>query len=240
MAAEGRSSVPRFSRAAEIFSCCGLAGDGAENWLSVYEHTGNVVAAATAIMRQMGLAGEAARKVRAAALLHDATKRLDVERHGPFANSLENTDQMLQVRMRDAGYPEDVIMATVNTGRADRRFDSVGSRHRSIEAKGIMAAIVGLADARCTADGFISLGFALKTYYARKTDPESMEFFAKHWLAYYLAVERYLAEHFPRLRLDITNEDIYNQVIFPEVLGSWPSENIRATYSYVPQSDDTG
>lgn len=220
------------STAARILASFNLTGQGSENWLHLYEHIGGVVAAALTIGKRMGLGANDLAKVRSAALLHDSTKREDVKRHGTLANSLWRTGYRLAKAMRKAGYPQDTIIAAMNTGREGRKFDSDESRRRSIKDKGVVAAIVGLADTLTIGAEFRSLPGALEDYLSRKRDRESQEFFTKYWEPYYRAVESYLTEKSEDLELDMTNEDIYNETVFPEVFGPNPPSAVIDHYSY--------
>jgi hypothetical protein len=230
-------SGPPASTAAHILASFGLTGQGSENWIQLYEHLGSVVAAAATIGKRMGCSADDLAQIRPAALLHDATKRDDIKRYGRFANSLENSEHRLAEIMRHARYPETVISAAMNTGREDRKFKSAEERRRSIAGKGVVATIVGLADARTIGGDFRSLAGALANYRYRKTDRESQEFFSEHWIPYYRAVETYLTEQCPGLDLRITNEDIYNETVFPEVFGTRPSPAVLDRYRYSAASE---
>ena len=205
--------------AAGILSRFGLTGPGSEDWVQVYEHLGGVVAAAVTIARRMRLDVAMRRTIRSAALLHDAAKRRDVERHGPLASSLANEGPELTTAMRAAGYPAGTIRAAVNTGRQDRVFSDETARRQSITGKGIAAAVVALADARCIGGQFCSLDEAQADYLARKADAESQHYFRFHWRRYYDSVQAYLTAQAPWLRLDLTPADIYRDTVLPEVLG---------------------
>jgi hypothetical protein len=223
---------PPPSSAARILTFFHLTGDGSEKWQQLYEHIGTVVAAATTIGKRMGLGPDGLAKVKAAALLHDATKREDVEQHGKLASSLENVGHHLAEVMSHEGYPEDTIAATMNTGRQDRKFDSEKERQRSIAGKGVIAAIVGLADTRAIGADFRALPEALADYLNRKKDRESQDFFSRYWMPYYQGVEAYLTKKCPGLDLQITNEDIYNETIFLEVFGTRSSYAVTDRYRY--------
>ena len=153
------------------------------------------------------------------ALLHDAAERRDVERHGPLASSLANEGPELTAAMRAAGYPAGTICAAVNTGRQDRAFGDETARQQSITGKGIAAAVVALADARCVGGQFCSLDEAQADYLARKTDAESQRYFRHRWRRYYDSVQAYLRAQAPWLRLDLTPADIYHATVLPEVFG---------------------
>jgi hypothetical protein len=220
------------ARVAGILAEYHLADAGSESWLHLYEHIAGVTAAALTIAKRMRLNAGDLEKVRAATLLHDATKRQDIERHGLLASSLENTNHSLAVSMVDAGFSADTIIATMNTGRADRQFSTASERTQSIREKGVIATITGLADARSLGASFLSLDDALQRYLARKKDPESQDFFTKHWLPYYQEAENYLRLKVPDLDLLLDSADIYRETVFPEVFGQSPSKAIRARYAY--------
>jgi hypothetical protein len=219
--------------AARILSSFGLAGPGSEEWVQLYQHLGGVVAAAVTIAKRMSLSPLTTRKIRSAALLHDATKRRDVDRHGPLANSLTNEGSDLADAMRAAGYSEETIASAGNTGRDDRAFDSADARWQSIVDKGLVAAVVALADTRSLGAEFCSLDQAQEQYLRKKEDQESQEFFTRHWRGYYEAVEVYLTSQAPSLDLDISNRQIYDETIFPEVFGVSATAADRLEYSFV-------
>jgi hypothetical protein len=219
-------------KAAEVFRSYRLTGHGSENWIQVYEHTGAVVAAAVTIGKRMRLAPGHLADIRAAALLHDASKRADVELHGPLANSLSNLDRGLEDELVGRGYPRRIALAAMNTGRADRTFGSEVSRRRSIWQKGLIAGVVGLADTRTIGAHFCSLAEAQQEYLRTKLDAESVSFFTRHWLPYYLEVEKYLEAQVPGLALSITDQEIYEETVFPEVFGPNPSPGSRMRYAY--------
>jgi hypothetical protein len=219
-------------RAARILGSFGLTGPGSQEWVQLYEHIGGVVAASVTIARRAGLSPSLLSKVRSASLLHDATKRRDVERYGPLANSAANVDHSLEDAMRAAGYSEDTITAAMNTSRAERIFPSQRDRLQNIIGKGIVAAIVALADARNIGAHFCSLRQAQFHYLTSKHDPESQEFFTKHWRIYYETVEDYLQAQAPSLDLRISPEDIYNETVFTEVFGPRASEAVRKLYFF--------
>jgi len=219
-------------RTAEVLSCYGLTGEGSGNWTQLYEHTGGVVAAAVTIARRMRLSAADMEMTRAAAFLHDATKRQDVERNGELSSSLKNTDFSLERTMRRAGYSAGTIAAAMNTGRADRIFSSARARCQSIQDKGVVAAIVGLADTRSLGANFVTLDDALADYLGRKRDAESVEFFTRHWEPYYRAVEEYLIGQSPGLDLQMTVEDIYHETVFTDVFGPEPSRQLKERYAF--------
>jgi hypothetical protein len=220
------------ARMASILAKYRLTGPGSKDWVQVYEHMAGVVAAAVTIAVRMHLNSHDRESVREAALLHDATKREDVERHGALASSLKNTDRSLESSMREGGFSAEIIAAAMNTGRAERQFTSARARNESIHEKGVIAAITGLADTRSIGADFLSLDQTLQRYLERKRDPESQRFFTKDWLSYYRAVEDYLRTKASDLDLTLDSADIYQETVFPEVFGPSPSAAIRSRYVY--------
>ena len=105
-------------------------------------------------------------------------------------------------------------------------------RRASIEAKGPVAAIVGIADAVAAQFKFKGVSdaqlSAMAEYYkSRKTDPESQHFFGQDWPEYYKEVRRYLIDLVPEEKraifeadLDsLTYHDIFNDTVLPHTLG---------------------
>ncbi|CAN5423636.1 hypothetical protein BH09PAT4_BH09PAT4_02930 [soil metagenome] len=105
-------------------------------------------------------------------------------------------------------------------------------RRASIEAKGELAALVGIADAMAAQFKFQGMSEAsidkMAGYYkGRKTDPESQHFFGQDWPEYYKQVRQYLIEQVPQANraafvedLDhLTHTQIFNETVLPEVLG---------------------
>jgi hypothetical protein len=105
-------------------------------------------------------------------------------------------------------------------------------RRASIEAKGPVAALVGIADALAAQFKFRGITEqkidAMSAHYLTyKTDPESVAFFGQDWPAYYKEVRRYLIDLVPQenrlafiQELDVlTHEQIYNETVLPAVLG---------------------
>jgi len=106
-------------------------------------------------------------------------------------------------------------------------------RNASIEAKGMLAALVGFSDAMAAQFKLQGLSEAsiddMKNYYlSRKKDPESVAFFGEDWPEYYKAVRRYLISQIPEQNRDaftaeldnLTHERVFNETVLPEVLGT--------------------
>ncbi len=106
-------------------------------------------------------------------------------------------------------------------------------RQASIEAKGMLAALVGFSDAMAAQFKLQGLSEAsidrtTNYYLSRKKDPESVAFFGEDWPEYYKAVRRYLINQVPELQRDafaaeldsLTHERVFNETVLPEVLGT--------------------
>jgi serine/threonine protein phosphatase PrpC len=105
-------------------------------------------------------------------------------------------------------------------------------RRASIEAKGLLAALVGFSDAMAAQFKLQGLSEAsidtMTAYYlSRKKDPESVAFFGQDWPEYYKAVRQYLISQVPEANraafvaeLDsLTHERVFNETVLPDVLG---------------------
>ncbi len=106
-------------------------------------------------------------------------------------------------------------------------------REKSIDAKGLKSAIVGIADALAVQFKFQgvtdeSIEATGNKYLTRKKDPESVIFFSKDWPEYYKKVVRYMINQVPKENrqafqdelYSLTHESIFNQTVAPAVLGS--------------------
>lgn len=124
--------------------------------------------------------------------------------------------------------PSDIIEAMSPTER----------RQASIEAKGMLAALVGFSDAmaaqfRLQGLSEASIDGMTKYYLSRKKDPESVAFFGEDWPEYYKTVRRYLIGQVPGPNRDgftaeldsLTQERVFNETVLPEVLGAHSMQN---------------
>lgn len=210
---------------AKIYDYFGLINsEAAKDWLPLHGHLAATTAAALTIANRMLEANINIdrRIIVTAALVHDIAKGKELEEHGVLASSLENIDRIasdvIRAIMKDEGITdniiEKVIICAANTGRQDRQFATEEERRASIEAKGVEAAIVGLADARTVHMDFLPLQEAQGRYLKRKKDVESQYFFTELWLPYYRAVSEYLTVLAPHLDLDTIGSDtIYRETI---------------------------
>lgn len=116
-------------------------------------------------------------------------------------------------------------------------------RRASIEAKGSIAAVVGISDALAvqfrfkdiTPAGIDKMSAHYLTY---KKDPESVAFFGEDWPQYYKDVREYLISLAPEANqtqlahdLDtLTHQQIFNETVLPTVLGAATMERAAAQH----------
>lgn len=118
-------------------------------------------------------------------------------------------------------------------------------RQASIEAKGMLAALVGFSDAmaaqfRLQGLSEASIDRMTKYYLSRKKDPESVAFFGQDWPEYYKAVRRYLISQVPESHRDaftaeldnLTHERVFNETVLPEVLGTHTMQHEAESTAY--------
>lgn len=118
-------------------------------------------------------------------------------------------------------------------------------RQASIEAKGMLAALVGFSDAMAAQFKLQGLSEAsidgmTKYYLSRKKDPESVAFFGEDWPEYYKAVRRYLINQVPESHRDafaaeldgLTHERVFNETVLPEVLGAHAMQREAESTAY--------
>lgn len=164
---------------------------GSEEWLNVVEHNVFVAAYALAIGQKLVNAGvkvDLSMLVRAA-IIHDASKRLDIERKLP--REAEATDANFGIVIKKFGYTEEEIKAAKNTGRSsDRYIQDPLKRFSAVAEHSIEATIIGYADARTLGVHSCSVDDAKVGYI--KAKPKDEEFFTKYWYPYYITVENYL------------------------------------------------
>lgn len=146
-----------------------------------------------------------------------------------FGELLDYDDQTRPKAMEDRG----ALATLIGKEREDiDRMTPMQRRRTSIEAKGRMAAIVGIADALAAQFRFKGMREKdiddMASYYLTyKTDPESVKFFGNDWPEYYKEIRRYLIEQVPvqnrpaiEAELDaLTHERIFNETVLPSTLG---------------------
>ncbi|MGC1177021.1 MAG: hypothetical protein WA843_03025, partial [Candidatus Saccharimonadales bacterium] len=177
---------------ADLFRDLGLIGtEDSEGWLNVVEHNVFVAAAALTIGQKLiedGVVVDLNKLVRAT-IIHDATKRLDVERG--ISRDDEVADRTLKDAARQYGYTIEDIAIAKNTGRlADRFIRDPSERLRTITNRSIEENIAGYADARTRGVHLYNLDEAMQK--SITTKPASKKFLTENWRPYYGAVEYYL------------------------------------------------
>ena len=164
--------------------------EGSDEWLNVVEHNVFVAAVALTIGEKLVAEGVSVdlEKLVKSAIVHDASKRLDIERK--LSRTEEVTDKTFETVVKSFGYSDEEITAAKNTGRLpDRYIDDPVVRLRAIADHSIEANIVGYADARTRNVHLLTLENAMNDSITSK--PKDEEFFTRHWRPYYDAVERY-------------------------------------------------
>lgn len=187
---------------------------GSDEWLNVVEHCIFTAAASLTLANDLTAAGVRVDKdtVVHAAIVHDATKRIDVEHHK--SRESEPYDTLLANELMLHGYSFEVILAALNTSRsADRYISDPRIRMDHIRGKGVEAAVVGYCDARIRGSRMYSLQEAKAANLAAKTRPQDIKFFEHYWGAYYHAVESYLRHMAPGLELaSLTDQHIFSTI----------------------------
>jgi hypothetical protein len=175
----------------DVFRAFGmLEVEGSEEWLNVVEH--NVFVAATSLtigqrLAEAGVPVHLPALVRAA-IVHDASKRLDVERK--MSREEEAFDKTFESVVSKFDYTPGEIDAAKNTGRLPDRYEqNPVERMRAIANHSIEANIIGYADARTRNTHVVSLHQAMADSVAAK--PKDEVFFTQNWRPYYDAVEAY-------------------------------------------------
>lgn len=183
--------------------------EGSEEWLNVVEHNVFVAAVSFTIGKRLAEAGAPVdlTKLTRAAIIHDAGKRLDVERK--ISREAEALDRTLETVAHEYGYTDDEIAAAKNTGRLPDRYEQNPlKRVEAIVDHSIEANIIGYADARTRNTKVVSLDEAMIKSIEAK--PASEEFFAQNWRPYYDTVEGYLRLLAPNFDpSQITDESVF-------------------------------
>ncbi len=134
---------------------------------------------------------------------------------------------------RKAEHDRDTLAELLGVNR--EIIDSMAPEERrraSIEAKGPVAAIVGISDALAAQFRFQGMREgkidAMSAHYLTyKKDPESVAFFGQDWPAYYKQVRQYLIDQAPEANRTaltaefdaLTHEHIFDETVLPEVIG---------------------
>lgn len=175
----------------DVYRTLGMIdAEGSDEYLNVVEHNIFVAAASLTVGRELADRGVAVdmELLTRAAIVHDASKRHDVEHR--VKREDEPYDRTFELVLREAGYVEEEIAAAKNTGRLpDRYIQDPVERMRAIAGHGIEANIIGYVDARTRGSRIVSVEEAERQSVQAK--PQSAEFFTGNWRPYYDAVEGY-------------------------------------------------
>ncbi len=192
-----------------------LAAPGSEEWQNVVEHNVFVAAASLTLAQQIQRSGRRVKtdRVVRAAIVHDVTKRRDVEQDK--SREVESYDSTLEQAMTQYGYSYDDIIVAMNTGRADDRYiTDAAIRYQAITSKPLEATIVGYIDARTRGAHVFSLVESQQRNLAAKLRPQDKEFFTSCWMSYYQAVETYLHE----IDVDFNPTKLTDDAVYQTVL----------------------
>lgn len=176
-----------------VFKHFGLTGPGSQSWQNVVEHNVFVAAASLTLAKHIQYSGYRIKtdRVLRAAIVHDATKRRDIEQAVSREN--EGHDAALASYLLKHGFSYADIAVALNTGRnADRYITDKQQRAEAIAQHSVEANIVGYVDARTRGVHLYSLADSQRRNMASKLRAQDKVFFAKYWLPYYKAVEAHL------------------------------------------------
>lgn len=198
-----------------VYRHFGLLGKGSENWQNVVEHNVFVAAASLTLARLIQHSGYRVKtdRVLRAAMVHDASKRRDVEQG--IRREDETHDTTLADFLLKHGYSYEEVVVALNTGRsADRYIVNKHDRAAAVSHRSIEANIVGYVDARTRGARLYSLQDSQRRNVAAKLRAEDKVFFSKYWLPYYKTVEAYLRSIDPDFDpRKLTDEAVYQTVL---------------------------
>jgi 5'-deoxynucleotidase YfbR-like HD superfamily hydrolase len=194
-----------------ILKEAGLLGKENENWRNVSEHS--LVAGA--------LAGFLARKledkdqdinvelVESAAILHDVSKRIDVE-SGVRYDAEKKKGQLIKF-FKKFDYPQEFIEMVSYAGRVPEIFSEGEEQNKAIAQKPIEQLIIAYADARIRNVNVVSLQEAREKN--KEKVPKDKYFYDK-WFDFYKKVESHIFEKID----DIKPEEIDNKKVSESIL----------------------
>lgn len=200
----------------EVFKEFGMVDtEGSDEWLNVVEHNVFVAAAALTVGNRLAAQGVDVdtQKLTRAAIVHDASKRLDVERK--LKREDEVADRTFESVIAGFGYSEEEIATAKNTGRLpDRYLQDPVERARAIANRTIEENIVGYVDARTRGSRIV--GVAEAEHQSVEAKPSSSDFFTDNWRPYYDAVEGYLQIIAPGFDpAEITDDAVFATIAQP-------------------------
>lgn len=200
----------------DVYRAFGMVDvEGSGDYLNVVEHNIFVAAASLTVGRELAERGVAVDlgMLTRAAIVHDASKRLDVERKLSRESEAGAGDRTLEVILAGFDYTEGEITAAKNTGRLpDRYIQDPVERIRAIAGHTVEENIIGYVDARTRGSRIVSIEEAERQSVQAK--PKSAEFFTDNWRPYYDAVEGYMRAIAPGFNpAEITDDAIYDTIV---------------------------
>jgi len=169
-----------------VLKDAGLLGEGGQEWRNVAEH----------LLVVGGMAGFLSKKIKeqgvdvdpelaeVAAILHDASKRLDVENKVRYAQ--EKKKGALVDLLREHGYKEDFIEVCSYTARVPEIYLDEKDQNDQIDKKGWEQLILAYCDARVRNTEIVSLEDARDKN--KQKVPKDSDFYDQ-WYRFYKKVE---------------------------------------------------
>lgn len=187
-----------------ILRDAGLLGKENQDWRNVAEHS--LVVGALAGL----LAGELKKQgldidpemVESAAILHDASKRLDIEKGVRYSTEKEQGE--LNDLLTKSGYTDEFIKISSYAGRVPEIYLEGEEQDREIDKRTIQQLIVAYSDAKIRNVNVVSLEDARD---ANKRKASHDENFYDKWYSFYKKVEARILGKMG----DIKSEDIDNE-----------------------------
>jgi len=193
-----------------VIKKAGLLGKDNKDWRNVTEHLMVVSSLAGFLAEKLKTAGQDIdpELVESAAILHDVSKRIDIERDVRY--DTEKKEGRLTILLEQAGYSEQFIQTASYAGRVPEiSIEDNEARSKAIDEIPLEQLIIAYSDARVRNVNVVSLEEARDKNKAKV--PKDQKFYDK-WHRYYKEVEEYLFEKTDgKLKLDnIDNEECSN------------------------------
>ena len=170
-----------------ILKDAGLLGKKNTDWRNVSEHALVAGALAGILAKQLEASGEDVNPelVEAAAILHNAGKRLDIENKVRY--KAEGRKGVLPELLKKAGYPENFINMCRYTARVPEIFLDEKDQDAAINKKSIGELLVAYCDARIRNTEIVSLEDARDKN--KEKVPKDADFYDK-WYSFYKKFEK--------------------------------------------------
>lgn len=189
-----------------ILRDAGLLGKENQDWRNIAEHSLVVGALAGFLageLRKQGLDIDP-EMVESAAILHDATKRLDIEKGIRYSTEREQGE--LKYLLTKSGYTDEFIKISSYTGRVPEIYLEGEEQDREIDNITTEQLIVAYSDAKIRNVNVVSLEDARD---ANKTKDSHDENFYDEWYFFYKKVESRILEKMGDIKpKDIDNERV--------------------------------